>query len=51
MLAYGLPAFSKGDPNSFLAGMARVSGLIKKVCLGDIIQAYILIAVTCSMVP
>ncbi|OAX38399.1 P-loop containing nucleoside triphosphate hydrolase protein [Rhizopogon vinicolor AM-OR11-026] len=30
MLAYSLPAFSKGDPTSFLAGMARVSGLIKK---------------------
>jgi nuclear GTP-binding protein len=51
MLAYGLPTFSKGDPNSFLAGMARVSGLIKKVCFGDIIRVYILIAVTCSMVP
>lgn len=30
MLAYSLPAFSKGDPTSFLAGMARASGLIKK---------------------
>ncbi|KAG2148001.1 P-loop containing nucleoside triphosphate hydrolase protein [Suillus clintonianus] len=30
MLAYSLPAFSKGDPASFLAGMARASGLIKK---------------------
>ncbi|KAH7916103.1 P-loop containing nucleoside triphosphate hydrolase protein [Hygrophoropsis aurantiaca] len=30
MLAYSLPAFAKGDPNSFLAGMARVSGLVKK---------------------
>ncbi|OJA12788.1 hypothetical protein AZE42_11491 [Rhizopogon vesiculosus] len=30
MLAYSLPGFSKGDPTSFLAGMARVSGLIKK---------------------
>jgi nuclear GTP-binding protein len=32
MLAYSLPAFLKGEPTSFLAGMARVSGLIKKVC-------------------
>lgn len=30
MLGYSLPAFSKGDPTSFLAGMARASGLIKK---------------------
>lgn len=30
MLAYSLPAFSKGDLTSFLAGMARASGLIKK---------------------
>lgn len=30
MLAYSLPAFSQGDPTSFLAGMARASGLIKK---------------------
>ncbi|KAH7888107.1 P-loop containing nucleoside triphosphate hydrolase protein [Phlebopus sp. FC_14] len=30
MLAYNLPAFAEGDPNGFLAGMARVSGLIKK---------------------
>ncbi|KAJ8580643.1 P-loop containing nucleoside triphosphate hydrolase protein [Rhizopogon salebrosus TDB-379] len=30
MLAYSLPAFLKGEPTSFLAGMARVSGLIKK---------------------
>lgn len=30
MLGYSLPAFSKGDPASFLAGMARASGLIKK---------------------
>jgi nuclear GTP-binding protein len=34
MLAYSLPAFSKGDTSSFLAGMARVSGLIKKVYFG-----------------
>ncbi|KIJ70379.1 hypothetical protein HYDPIDRAFT_78599 [Hydnomerulius pinastri MD-312] len=30
MLSYSLPAFTKGDPSAFLAGMARVSGLIKK---------------------
>ncbi|KAH7930070.1 hypothetical protein BV22DRAFT_1109507 [Leucogyrophana mollusca] len=30
MLAYSLPAFTKGDPNAFLAGMARVNGLVKK---------------------
>jgi hypothetical protein len=31
MLAYNLPAFAPGDPTGFLAGLARVSGLIKKV--------------------
>ncbi|KAG1893425.1 uncharacterized protein F5891DRAFT_1207533 [Suillus fuscotomentosus] len=30
MLGYSLPAFSKGNPTSFLAGMAHASGLIKK---------------------
>jgi len=40
MLAYSLPAFSKGDTTSFLAGMARVSGLIKKVCSRGMIQVH-----------
>lgn len=31
MLAYNLPAFLQGDAAGFLAGLARVSGLIKKV--------------------
>ena len=31
MLAYNLPAFLQGDATGFLAGVARVSGLIKKV--------------------
>ena len=31
MLAYSLPAFLQGDVTGFLAGVARVSGLIKKV--------------------
>lgn len=31
MLAYSLPAFLPGDLAGFLAGLARVSGLIKKV--------------------
>lgn len=31
MLAYNLPAFLQGDATRFLAGLARVSGLIKKV--------------------
>lgn len=31
MLAYGLPAFVHGDVTGFLAGLARVSGLIRKV--------------------
>ena len=31
MLAYNLPAFLQGDVAGFLAGLARVSGLIKKV--------------------
>jgi len=30
MLAYGLPAFMHGDVTGFLAGLARVSGLIRK---------------------
>ncbi|KAF8556278.1 hypothetical protein OG21DRAFT_1459608 [Imleria badia] len=30
MLAYSLPAFLQGDVTGFLAGVARVSGLIKK---------------------
>ncbi|KAF8845573.1 hypothetical protein BDN67DRAFT_961152 [Paxillus ammoniavirescens] len=30
MLAYNLPAFAPGDLTGFLAGLARVSGLIKK---------------------
>ncbi|KAG8218300.1 hypothetical protein J3R82DRAFT_3914 [Butyriboletus roseoflavus] len=30
MLAYNLPAFLQGDVTGFLAGLARVSGLIKK---------------------
>ncbi|KAI6105376.1 P-loop containing nucleoside triphosphate hydrolase protein [Pisolithus sp. B1] len=29
MLAYNLPAFPKGDTTAFLAGMARVNGLVK----------------------
>lgn len=29
MLAYNLPAFQKGDTTAFLAGIARVSGLVK----------------------
>ncbi|KAL4075642.1 P-loop containing nucleoside triphosphate hydrolase protein [Scleroderma citrinum] len=29
MLAYNLPAFSKGDTTAFLAGIARVNGLVK----------------------
>lgn len=31
MLAYSVPAFLHGDVTGFLAGLARVSGLIKKV--------------------
>lgn len=31
MLAYSLPAFLQGDVTGFLAGLARVSGLVKKV--------------------
>ena len=31
MLAYSLPVFLEGDVTGFLAGLARVSGLIKKV--------------------
>ena len=32
MVFYGLPAFSKGDVDAFLMGIARAQGLIKKVC-------------------
>ena len=31
MLAYSLPMFLQGDVTGFLAGLARVGGLIKKV--------------------
>ena len=31
MVSYGLPAFSKGDVDAFLMGIARAQGLIKKV--------------------
>jgi nuclear GTP-binding protein len=30
MLGYNLPAFAPGDPTAFLAGLARVSGCVKK---------------------
>ena len=33
MVFYGLPAFSKGDVDAFLMGIARAHGLIKKVSL------------------
>ena len=32
MLMYSLPAFAKGDPTSFLSGVARANQLLKKVC-------------------
>lgn len=31
MLLYNLPAFAKGDPNAFLAGVARSNGMVKRV--------------------
>jgi nuclear GTP-binding protein len=33
MLFYSLPAFSKGDTNAFLSGIARLNGMVKKVRL------------------
>ena len=39
MVAYGLPAFAKGDVDAFLLGIARAHGLIKKV--GHPISVYI----------
>ncbi|TDL29595.1 hypothetical protein BD410DRAFT_758560 [Rickenella mellea] len=39
MLFYNLPAFAKGDPNAFLAGVARSNGLIKKGGVPDIANA------------
>ncbi|KAF9468784.1 hypothetical protein BDZ94DRAFT_1303952 [Collybia nuda] len=39
MLLYSLPAFAKGDPNSFLAGVARSHQLIKKKGELDLIGA------------
>lgn len=50
MLGYSLPAFSKGDPTSFLAGMARASGLIKKVGFPRTRFKHTLISVVCSVV-
>ncbi|EGO01528.1 hypothetical protein SERLA73DRAFT_166070 [Serpula lacrymans var. lacrymans S7.3] len=35
MLAYSLPAFTNGDATAFLAGLARVNGLVKKRGLLD----------------
>ncbi len=32
MLHYSLPAFSKGDVDAFLPGLARSHQLVKKVC-------------------
>jgi nuclear GTP-binding protein len=32
MLFYNLPAFTKGDTNAFLSGVARSNGMVKKVC-------------------
>jgi hypothetical protein len=31
MLFYNLPAFSKGDTDAFLSGLARSNGMVKKV--------------------
>lgn len=44
MLAYSLPAFLQGDVTGFLAGVARVNGLIKKVgasarCVDGVLMA------------
>jgi hypothetical protein len=36
MLLYGLPAFAKGEPNSFLSGVARSHQLVKKARTTDI---------------
>jgi len=44
MLLYGLPAFVKGDTNSFLSGVARSHQLVKKVRVGVISLRGILIS-------
>jgi len=32
MVQYNIPAFTRGDRDAFLSGVARATGLIRKVC-------------------
>ena len=49
MLLYNLPIFPDGDPNAFLAGVARANGFMKKVrarrvdrsCVPPLIMIYV----------